>query len=66
METVFGILIFTLFYSMNTSAAIYFKNRIYRAWDRAGNSSYPIGEEDRNIVKQGILHALVTVPNAVQ
>ncbi|ORZ05818.1 armadillo-type protein [Absidia repens] len=48
------------------AAAIYFKNRIYRAWDRAGNSSYPIGEEDRNIVKQGILHALVTVPNAVQ
>ncbi|KAI8335766.1 armadillo-type protein [Chlamydoabsidia padenii] len=48
------------------AAAIYFKNRIYRAWDRNGNTSHPIGEEDRNIVKQGILHALVTVPNAVQ
>ncbi|SAM05668.1 hypothetical protein [Absidia glauca] len=48
------------------AAAIYFKNRIYRAWDRAGHSSYPIGEEDRNIIKQGLLHALVTVPNAVQ
>ncbi|KAI8097286.1 armadillo-type protein [Halteromyces radiatus] len=48
------------------AAAIYFKNRIYRAWERGNNSSCPIGEEDRNIVKQGILHALVTVPNAVQ
>ncbi|CAO3652340.1 unnamed protein product [Cunninghamella blakesleeana] len=48
------------------AAAIYFKNRIYRAWDRTANVSSPISEADRNTVKQGLLHALVTAPNAVQ
>ncbi|CAO3651162.1 unnamed protein product [Cunninghamella echinulata] len=48
------------------AAAIYFKNRIYRAWDRTANVSSSINETDRNTVKQGLLHALVTAPNAVQ
>ncbi|KAL0098010.1 armadillo-type protein [Phycomyces blakesleeanus] len=48
------------------AAAIYFKNRINKAWDKSKNPANPINEDDRNIVKQSILQALVTAPNAVQ
>ncbi|ORX55180.1 ARM repeat-containing protein [Hesseltinella vesiculosa] len=48
------------------AAAIYFKNRVYRAWDRSKNTVAPINEEDRLLVKQRLLQALVTVPSAVK
>ncbi|KAI8335415.1 armadillo-type protein [Chlamydoabsidia padenii] len=48
------------------AAAIYFKNRLVKAWDRNKQPTTPIGEEDRNVVKQSILQAMVTAPNAVK
>jgi hypothetical protein len=47
-------------------AAIYFKNRLNKAWDGERESAVPINNEDRNMVKQTILQALVTAPNQVQ
>jgi hypothetical protein len=47
-------------------AAIYFKNRLGQAWDTSKNPANPISVEDKNIVKQSILQALVTTPNAVK
>ncbi|KAI8074983.1 armadillo-type protein [Gongronella butleri] len=48
------------------AAAIYFKNRVYRAWDRSKKTAMPISEDDRLVVKERLLQALVTVPNAAQ
>ncbi|KAI8359819.1 armadillo-type protein [Blakeslea trispora] len=48
------------------AAAIYFKNRLNKAWDGERESVVPINNEDRNMVKQTILQALVTAPNQVQ
>ncbi|KAI7906287.1 armadillo-type protein [Cokeromyces recurvatus] len=48
------------------AAAIYFKNRLNKAWDGERESAVPINNEDRNMVKQTILQALVTAPNQVQ
>ncbi|KAI8394007.1 armadillo-type protein [Radiomyces spectabilis] len=48
------------------AAAIYFKNRINKAWDEKKDLSNPINDEDRRTVKQSILQALVTAPAAVQ
>ncbi|KAI8376325.1 armadillo-type protein [Radiomyces spectabilis] len=48
------------------AAAIYFKNRMNKAWDRSRTATIPINEEDRTMVKQTILQALVTAPNAVK
>ena len=45
-------------------AAIFFKNRIQKAWD--GSKGVTIADEDKNMIKQNILHALVTAPAAVQ
>jgi hypothetical protein len=45
-------------------AAIYFKNRIYKAWD--GSKGITIGEGDKSVIKRNILHALITAPAAVQ
>lgn len=45
-------------------AAIYFKNRVHKAWD--GSKGIVIVEEDKSIIKRNILHALVTAPAAVQ
>jgi hypothetical protein len=47
-------------------AAIYFKNRLVKAWDRNKQPTAPISEEDRSVVKQSILQAMVTAPNAVK
>lgn len=47
-------------------AAIYFKNRLNKAWDGERESAVPINNDDRNMVKQTILQALVTAPNQVQ
>ncbi len=47
-------------------AAIYFKNRLNKAWDGERESAVPINDDDRNMVKQTILQALVTAPNQVQ
>lgn len=47
-------------------AAIYFKNRLVKAWDRNKQPTTPISEEDRSVVKQSILQAMVTAPNAVK
>ncbi|KAI8969324.1 armadillo-type protein [Mycotypha africana] len=48
------------------AAAIYFKNRLNKAWDGDRESAVPINNDDRNMVKQSILQALVTAPNQVQ
>ncbi|RUP50513.1 armadillo-type protein, partial [Jimgerdemannia flammicorona] len=48
------------------AAAIYFKNRLHKSWDEAKQSPNPINEQDRNVVKQAILQALITAPNAVK
>ncbi|KAG0768001.1 hypothetical protein G6F57_006285 [Rhizopus arrhizus] len=48
------------------AAAIYFKNRLNKAWDGERDSAVPINDDDRNMVKQTILQALVTAPNQVQ
>ncbi|CEG67025.1 hypothetical protein RMATCC62417_03509 [Rhizopus microsporus] len=48
------------------AAAIYFKNRLNKAWDGQRDSAVPINDDDRNMVKQTILQALVTAPNQVQ
>ncbi|KAI9281483.1 armadillo-type protein [Sporodiniella umbellata] len=48
------------------AAAIYFKNRLNKAWDGERESAVPINDDDRNMVKQTILQALVTAPNQVQ
>ncbi|KAI8100099.1 armadillo-type protein [Halteromyces radiatus] len=48
------------------AAAIYFKNRLVKAWNRNKQATTPISEEDRNVVKQSILQAMVTAPNAVK
>ncbi|KAI9304897.1 armadillo-type protein [Cunninghamella echinulata] len=48
------------------AAAIYFKNRLVKAWDREKHVAAPINEEDRNVVKQSILQAMVTAPNQVK
>ncbi|KAI7867363.1 armadillo-type protein [Spinellus fusiger] len=48
------------------AAAIYFKNRMNKACDKNKGTPHPISEEDRAMVKQSILQALVTAPNAVQ
>ncbi|KAI7872425.1 armadillo-type protein [Spinellus fusiger] len=48
------------------AAAIYFKNRMNKAWDRTTQTVAPINEEDRRIVKCSLLQALVTAPNAVK
>ncbi|KAI9486221.1 MAG: armadillo-type protein [Benjaminiella poitrasii] len=48
------------------AAAIYFKNRLNKAWDGERESAVPINNDDRNMVKQTILQALVTAPNQVQ
>lgn len=48
------------------TAAIYFKNRLGKAWDATKSPANPISVEDKNIVKQSILQALVTTPNAVK
>ncbi|KAI8976466.1 armadillo-type protein [Pilobolus umbonatus] len=48
------------------AAAIYFKNRLNKAWDGQRESAVPINDDDRNMVKQTILQALVTAPNQVQ
>lgn len=47
-------------------AAIYFKNRMNKAWDRSREVANPINEDDRNMVKQSILQALLRAPSAVQ
>ncbi|RUS35493.1 armadillo-type protein [Jimgerdemannia flammicorona] len=47
-------------------SAIYFKNRLHKSWDEAKQSPNPINEQDRNVVKQAILQALITAPNAVK
>lgn len=47
-------------------AAIYFKNRMNKAWDRSNDVATPINEDDRNMVKQSILQALLRAPSAVQ
>jgi hypothetical protein len=46
------------------TAAIYFKNRVYKAWD--SSREITIGEEDKSLIKRNILHALITAPAAVQ
>ncbi|GAA5795592.1 hypothetical protein HPULCUR_000953 [Helicostylum pulchrum] len=46
------------------AAAIYFKNRIQKAWDES--KGITITPEDRSIIKQNILLALTTAPAAVQ
>ncbi|KAF7728772.1 hypothetical protein EC973_005610 [Apophysomyces ossiformis] len=48
------------------AAAIYFKNRMNKAWDKSRQVANPINDEDRNMVKQTILQALATAPNAVK
>ncbi|KAG2183579.1 hypothetical protein INT43_006585 [Umbelopsis isabellina] len=48
------------------AAAIYFKNRLGKAWDSSKTPANPISAEDKTIVKQSILQALVTTPNAVK
>ncbi|KAI7886446.1 ARM repeat-containing protein [Lichtheimia hyalospora FSU 10163] len=48
------------------AAAIYFKNRMNKAWDRSREVANPINEDDRNMVKQSILQALLRAPSAVQ
>ncbi|KAI9256941.1 putative nonsense-mediated mRNA decay protein [Sporodiniella umbellata] len=48
------------------AAAIYFKNRLNKAWGAERESAVPINNDDRNMVKQTILQALVTAPNQVQ
>ncbi|KAI9266554.1 armadillo-type protein [Phascolomyces articulosus] len=48
------------------AAAIYFKNRMNKAWDRSNDVATPINEDDRNMVKQSILQALLRAPSAVQ
>ncbi|KAG2225799.1 hypothetical protein INT45_007043 [Circinella minor] len=48
------------------AAAIYFKNRMNKAWDRSNDAATPINEDDRNMVKQSILQALLRAPSAVQ
>jgi hypothetical protein len=37
-----------------------------KAWDGERESAVPINDDDRNMVKQTILQALVTAPNQVQ
>ena len=37
-----------------------------KAWDRANDVATPINEDDRNMVKQSILQALLRAPSAVQ
>ncbi|KAI9492090.1 armadillo-type protein [Zychaea mexicana] len=48
------------------AAAIYFKNRMNKAWDRSNEVANPINEDDRNMVKQSIMQALLRAPSAVQ
>ncbi|SAM02255.1 hypothetical protein [Absidia glauca] len=48
------------------AAAIYFKNRVVKAWDRTKEATTSISEEDRNVIKQSILQAMVTAPSAVK
>ncbi|KAI9022225.1 armadillo-type protein [Phycomyces nitens] len=56
----------TLELGARQAAAIYFKNRMNKAWDRTSQATAPINEEDRRMVKQALLQALVTAPNAVK
>ncbi|KAI9277967.1 armadillo-type protein [Umbelopsis sp. AD052] len=48
------------------AAAIYFKNRLGKAWDPTKTPVKPISDEDKSVVRQSILQALVTAPNAVK
>ncbi|CEP15700.1 hypothetical protein [Parasitella parasitica] len=48
------------------AAAIYFKNRLNKAWDGERESAVPINNDDRNMVKQTILQALITAPAQVK
>jgi hypothetical protein len=51
---------------LHHTAAIYFKNRLGKAWDSSKTPVKPISDEDKAIVRQSILQALVTAPNAVK
>lgn len=46
------------------TAAIYFKNCVYKAWDRSRDTM--IIEEDKTLIKSNILRALITAPAVVQ
>lgn len=37
-----------------------------KAWDRSKDVANPINEDDRNMVKQSIMEALLRAPSAVQ
>jgi len=48
------------------AAAIYFKNRIRRAWDNHTPNFIGISESDKGFIKQNIIEALSKVPQIIR